>query len=478
MEKRRTRTGVRVTGLLFIGAVILAAAATAQPNAAIEEAYDAQCYSCHWNWSPTAMKTMYRIIPIPGVEAAVGEEFEYTVQVQNAWIADMIHWEPNLDVANAPSLSFTGGEEPTNLLLDGVLERETPTQPYAEEITFDVLGNTTDLVVVVTPSQTGGLSPDISLTLVTGDGTRLEPIDRSGPGGAEQFELHDAAEIAGLGLGTWTAIVQGGDTAVLAPQVTLRADAWYNISATTKQFLVSDTDVGPGLSILFTWNLRADTVPGPEEAIRVTVNGTAYYDHVGPEEDYGNFTKHVDIPVSDSGGNVLLGTGVAVDPTALVTGGVSMARVSEAVGYATTFLLIASVWTGGMFGKASRRNLNHVFGSARRRVAFHNFVSYGLTAAALVHLVLFIIETNYEWTLGIIWGGIAFLAMAGLGVTGALQVPIIRRWNYPTWRWTHLGLAIASLAFTVIHLLLDGANFGFVQEAIGYSDPFPDKSGA
>jgi hypothetical protein len=138
----------------------------------------------------------------------------------------------------------------------------------------------------------------------------------------------------------------------------------------------------------------------------------------------------------------------------------------------STFLLVFSMITGGVFGKATRRWQNHLFRSAKRRVAFHNFVSYLLTFFAAAHTALFLWEPGFPWTLGMIWGTGALVAMMLLGVTGALQVPMVRRWNYATWRWTHLALALASVLLTIVHVLLDGANFTEFAEWVGWDDPF------
>jgi hypothetical protein len=61
--------------------------------------------------------------------------------------------------------------------------------------------------------------------------------------------------------------------------------------------------------------------------------------------------------------------------------------------------------------------------------------------------------------------------MLGLGVTGALQVPMIRRWSFAAWRWSHYGLAVATIVFTLAHMGLDGAHFSAVQDWLGWDDP-------
>lgn len=65
--------------------------------------------------------------------------------------------------------------------------------------------------------------------------------------------------------------------------------------------------------------------------------------------------------------------------------------------------------------------------------------------------------------------------MFGLGLTGAFQVGMIRRWNYAAWRWSHYGLAVGAILFTLVHMALDGVHFDFIQETIDWTDPLDPR---
>lgn len=482
------RPRLRVATLVLVAA--LAGALLAQGQSGVQEELDGDCFSCHQHEMP--LRTMYVIQPPPELEVAPGEQFEYQVKVNHVWTTklDLRAFTAVLDLSDAPGLSFVSEDIPPVLgTQEGTIELVPAAldQPQRTNMRVEVAPGATDLVLIVQPRDTTVAGPDLSLLVKPSAGDNIR-VNKAGAGEAEVFALHGASEVAAAGFGNWTIEVSyrpidpnavppvspGTRTAV---SFTLDHGIWFNTTGATQQFVFKEGPITGGQAMLLSWNLQASSeAVTSEQTVRARVNLTAHYDHTDAgNPDYGNYTKGARVLLS------ALGTGqglVLQDPDAQGTilivspdSGVTMARVSEAVGYATAFLLMGSVWSGGMFGKASRRQLNSIFGSAKRRVAFHNFVSYALTAAAIAHLVLFIIEVRYHWSLGLIWGGVGLLAMLGLGVTGAIQIPLIRNWGYPAWRWTHLGLAIASLAFTVLHMLLDGANFVEVAQSVGWEDP-------
>lgn len=483
--------GLRAAPVAVLVVVAFAMVALGQGPEALDER-STTCWPCHVAW-PTPLKSFYNVVP-PDAQAAPGDVFDYTVQVQNPWLHDILFLSPSLDLSAAPSLKFFDGRQPIETLLDGTItiDPARAQEPQTGYVVFEVPTGATDLslqLLEVDPF----LDQDLEMWIYPGtaepNGTPAVVVDAAGPGGAESWVADPAAGqgLAQLGAGNWTVQAvaylapEGGVPNPLVRNVPFRVQATveFNANEETTQFLSQAVHIGPGQSDLVTWRLEALGTPGPEEKATLRVDAMVHWNHLpsSAADDYANITKTLELSVVDQGGQVLVTGGdaaVLAVPNPVV--GVSMASVSEAVGYASAFLLVASVWTGGMFGRASRRQLNHVFGTAKRRVAFHNFLSYGLTLAAAVHLVLFIIETKYHWTLGLIWGSIAMLAMLALGVTGALQVPMIRRWNYALWRWSHLLLAIGSLVFTLVHLLLDGAHFGDVQQWVGWTDPL-DRRG-
>lgn len=459
------------------------------------------CWPCHVSW-PDPLKTFYTVLPPPEAGAAVGEEFDFTVQLQNPWLHEIIFVEPALDLTNAPSLQFSGGPEPiTDLVLEDVVTlrpQVPPTDParpwagssgfVAAEIPIGVTYVSVLLSPLDTNEQTG---PRFGMNIYTGTtepaGNPARTIAPAGNGRPVELILPTAGEVGTLGTGNWTieaTVADAGDVGVprggtLPFAVTINARA--ETSDVTVLVQPQNTDIQKRSSFLFTYGLKAVKEPAPGETVAVAVNGTMFYEHDDKGTDsHANVTKAFEQPIAvqlaPDGRVILVGPTDAGFVVVQPKNGASIDTLAEAVGYASAFLLVSSIWTGGMFGKASRRQLNGVFGSAKRRVAFHNFLSYGILLLAVIHTVLFIVETAYYWTLGLIWGGLAILAMVGLGVTGAWQVAMIRRWNYAFWRWSHYGLAVAAILFTVVHGFFDGVHFGFFQDAIGWDDPLDPRS--
>lgn len=495
--------------LVLLATATLASLAWAQAPQSEESFNGAGCYGCHRVWSPVPMRTMFTIQPAEDTRLPLGTPGELGVRVEEAWIAKppwpkLTHFEAFVDLANAPSLGFVSQQAP----ILGVVEGGTiepadengapqPLQDAEAYVMHIVPPGTSDLVFTATSNSTDGtLGPDLVLRVYPGrerPGTVAHAeIDAGGRGVAERFELHGGRNITALSPDSpaWTlevmlkpevAEVPGQPPRELQPEArdipfTVTMDAYRNLTGETRQFTVIDRTVEAGQSTILPFRLQATGTPAPGEHVLVTVNATAYYPHQsgGGKDDWGNFSKTLRLEASADGDAVVLGASALATVAPAPVSKLPLDRVSEAVGYMAAFLIVSSIVSGGMFGKGSRRALNSVFGAAKRRVAFHNALSYFLLLAAVVHTVLFLIEANYVWTLGIIWGGIAILAMAGLGATGAWQVAMVRRWGYAVWRWTHFGLAVAAILFTLVHMALDGANFGFVQDAVGWEDPFPE----
>lgn len=487
--------------LALVAVVAAAASSLAQaPTTQSEEAFNgAPCYSCHRVWTPVPMRTMFVLQP-PTQDLQVGGVGEYGVGLQQAWIAvppwpKLTHFEAFIDLQGAASLGFASQQPPLLGLQTGgvIAPASSPLGDASAYVTIDIPPGTSDLVLTVASNSTDtSLGPDLVMKIHPGKerpGTvPYTSINERGRGEPERFVIHGGRNITALSpeISKWAIDVWLAPTTSEPREVqveprpipfTVTMDAYRNLTGETRQFTVVDRVVEAGQNTILPFNLRALEAPAAGERVQITVNATAYYPHKagGGNDDWGNFSKttFVDVTAGPDGavtlGQATPGTVVAT-PTAVVP----LDRVSEAIGYLSAFLIVSSIVSGGMFGKASRRGLNKLFGVAKRRVAFHNALSYFLTVAAVVHTILFLVEQNYLWTLGILWGGLAILSMFGLGVTGAIQVMLVRRWGYGVWRWTHFGLAVAAIVFTVVHMLLDGANFGAFQDAVGWEDPFPD----
>jgi hypothetical protein len=467
---------------------------------------ETSCWPCHVGWA-VPLRTLYTIIPPAEAGANVGEEFEYVVRVQGGWVppGDGPYLKliaPTLDISGAPSLQFAGGPEPlagvelqaAAVLQSGVPPVPPPTSggpPVARgHVVQPIPDGVTYIRVTLAPANPTGQT-QFRINVYPGAtepaGAPAYTARAPAPGAPIVLELLTAQDVAGYGTGNWT--IEGvvdnyqdlGVPDLAGQRFIVTVEARAETSDLTSLPLAFATNVAKGASFLFTYGLEAGRDPAAGEQVFLTVNTTEYYKHKDSStDDWANVTKEFGDPLlvqkAADGRVVIVGPSEPPGPPAPFNGW-SVDTLSEAVGYASAFLLISSIWTGGMFGKASRRQLNTVFGSAKRRVAFHNFLSYGIILAATVHTVLFIVETAYYWTLGVLWGGLAILGMFGLGLTGAYQVGMIRKWSYGFWRWSHYGLACAAILFTLVHMALDGVHFGFIQEAIDWNDPLDPREG-
>lgn len=498
--------------LLLAAAVAAAAQGPGSTDAPYLPEERTECWECHRDWphTPEPLRSFYHLFP---QEVAVGGRFELKVQVQNAWYHELRYLEPVLDLSDAPSLKFFDGRDPVADSVGGRID-VTPRPPESNppNILPDVdptVGPYGGFVVVEVPQgatrltlwlneTTDAADPPVTWNLFAGRSTPGDTPDIVvRPGEEPVVRLEGPGAFAGLGFGNWTVEAQvdlasaDGDPAV--GEVTFRVDSRvaFDAGASRTSLLGRQLRLDPFQSTLFVWDLEATRDPAPGERVGLTVNGTAFYAHpptANTDDDWGNVTKGLTLelaPAQGAGGQgagfvLRPASGVLDVPAPAVDLGVSLVAVLEAVGYASAFLVLASLHTGGVLGKRSRRHLNSLLGTARRRVALHNVLSYGLILAALVHTVLFLytnlFDNTFHWTLGLLWGGAALLAMLGLGVTGALQVPLIRCWSHATWRRTHLALACATVLLTVLHLLLDGVHFDFVQEWLGYRNPLDPRT--
>jgi hypothetical protein len=453
-----------------------------------------QCWSCHGPdvWVPDMDPVL---VAVPEAQAlTVGSRQDLPLRVVNSWMVPSKEFEltgfvASLDVSQAPSLRFASDQEAVHV---GPLEGHIPFDPVGQasdpaslpelpgyltrahsgHLVLQVPEGATEVLFTVHPLPTeGGAFPDVRVALHPGttqpSDDPVREADGAGPGEAESVHLEGAAVFALYGYGDWTvevqAFVMDPESTWLLPttgdlRFTVEMTAWFDTSGSTLAVATQEGGIRSGDELRLSWPVAVVQQPLPGEVLRGFVNVT------------GHYAIPFEVALDFETGQASWGSPSAVvaleEPPLL-----ALAEVSEAVGYATAFLIGISVWSGGVFGQASRRHLNAIFGSARRRVAFHNALSYGILAFAVVHTVLFLVEVNYHWLLGVLWGGGSLLALFMLGVTGAFQVPLIRRWSHAAWKWTHLGLALACILFAVVHILLDGTNFGGVQEAVGWQDP-------
>lgn len=481
----------RLTVLVLLVLVVAGIATAGRDNAntaGFQPYKDTDCWGCH----ATESTKIFEIGQLYG-SATVGDRLELSIPVINVWNTDIVQLSPQLDISKAPSLSFASS-------LDPILGQETfgtivyNGQPTAEQmgtVSLLVPPGATSMKLTMTPTnQVAPVPPTLTMAVYAAtESTNSVPDfeqSASGPGESIVYEVNSGEELAELGYGTWTIAAKaypistsgGGDPgAVGSIDFVVEADFSFDVVGETTQVQSFEVKIPPTGSSEARWFLNVNQAPAVGETLAVKVDLRTYWGHESSENpDNGYFTKSTEAPVFADGGNTVIG---AAEPEAIVVknpglGKATTGRISEVVGYASAFLVIASIWTGGMFGKASRRQMNTLFGGAKRRVAFHNVLSYGILFTSSIHMAIFLIpglETRFHWTVGLIWGLLSILSMYGLGVTGALQVSMIRKWNYGTWRWMHWGMAMSVIVFTIVHMLLDGQNFGAVQDALGWSNP-------
>ncbi len=463
-----------------------------------------ECYTCHkdggGSYGPAMTDTYLIITPLETV-IPVGEKVEFMVSVKNAWTPETDRFVAAVNLDNATGLAHAADRD--DLVEEIVGEIEVPpTQgaggtgtDFGERVTFNVEGGVTELRITLEPTHpVEDLRGQLGLRLwpsASNPEQRVDPnneVRAGGPGQSVTYTAQGASNIVEMGVGQWvaeafveTALVSGQPQAVTNQPFRITVEQLFQATGEPIAFggsdeVLPDVRDNPTAQVNIPFTVTATELPEGPGTIAVTVVAREFYDHEPnvSQWDQWMFTKTIEliaIPVPEENAIKIQGSGVVAAPE--LVEGIAWDRIGEVIGYVSGFLIIASIYTGGMFGKATRRHLNGLFGTAKRRVAFHNFLSYGILLTALVHTFMFIfVESAFAWTKGIIWGGVAILAMIGLGVTGAMQVPMIRKWNYATWRWSHFYLAIATMLFTVVHIFLDGQNFADFQATLGYTDPF------
>lgn len=503
MAVRRVQAALLVAILLGVAA---AALAQPEPAAPFRPTKDSSCADakCHLNWTPP-LRAMAIASPPATAPVDVGAPFEFTVAFQQAWMPPnspseprLVYAAPSLDISQAPSLRFASGRDD---IAGAASHHVIPVdaaklhEPQGNLTRIEVPPGPSRIVWTVVPDDPGPAGPDLTLVATSPAGNVTLVDADPAAGGTERLELAvDDPRLAG---GNWTVgarMLPAGRPGAVLPRVTdvgftLRLDADYGSDAQRLVSLPRTVSIPAGGTLAETFRLEFTQVPGPAEEVRIGLDMTAVFKHrTSGTDDVENIAMDPMVLAvrSVDGRPAILHTPQSAAARVVVVNGPTMTTVSEAVGYASAFLFVTSIASGGVFGQASRRAMNRLFDSAKRRVAYHNFLSYGLTLAALVHMAIFLVpmvpgegglhrpSEQFQWSLGVVWGGLAMVGMLGLGLTGALQVPMIRRWSYPAWRRWHLASTVAAIAFTLLHMVFDGRNFGtaFPEVQRLWRDPF------
>lgn len=474
---------------------LLAGLATAQ-DLVHEELRDTRCWECHQADpnTPTPLRQFWQGVP---EEVTVTGPTSVGLNVQNTWYQDITRLTTVLDLSEAPSLAFVDERAPLNRTVTGSAHRVAPsvtpapppqivpvvdTPPAYGNLTIHVPEGATSLVLSLMDVEPNA-GPYIEWQVHTLAPDPLEVVSQSVD---SQIHMSHPTQFLQHGYGEWRIEARipntdpSGFPNIYGERVALRAHLEVAFDPTARvAVLSSDSLLEPGQTERFTWTLQQRATPGPDEHVQWHINGTVHHEHLVTSNaiDEAHVTTRIRLPVQADGGARIQSDVVLVEVPQ--TGGSLLVPIAEILGYVAGASILLSLLTGGLFGRTSRRWLNTLFGSARQRVAFHNVLSYGILLFSTVHLVMFLWHAfdggPYHWTLGLLWGGLGMIGLFGLGLTGAMQVPMLRRWNYATWRWTHFGLAMLALVASTVHLLLDGAHFGAVQEAVGWHDPLDPR---
>ncbi|HWG90626.1 MAG TPA: ferric reductase-like transmembrane domain-containing protein [Candidatus Thermoplasmatota archaeon] len=438
---------------------------------------EARCMDCH------TAAIGEPVIPVLSVnvpeEVEAGKPFPVQVTVLETWktkrLMELQKVYGGVDLSQAPNLAFPSETPPSILDLGGQDTVEVPgTGTSVSEQAFEIGLGATEVSIVVLPTTQGVGASDLSVWVTNPNGQLCFgecPGEESEPGDLDEAEnvvkLTPEA-LARAGIGQWKIYVNADFSpqpgALFTQQVGYNAhvEVYYNASAAPQQLVAGPEKLLAGEPYTFTINLTASNTKGPQTLLLGSVFDM-YYKHDSNNQDLGSFQVVTTAQVL-VGDKFVGGQGILPIDVGGTSMGAQMKAYSEVVGFASSFLLIPALVMGGTFGKGTVTFFNRVLGGARRRVLWHNTMSYWLLGLSLIHMVLFLIEPRYRWDVGMIWGGLSLACMIGLAVTGALQKTLVKRWGFGTWRFVHFGLGILVVGTVLLHMGLDGVHFEDVRE--------------
>ncbi|HVL86541.1 MAG TPA: hypothetical protein VM681_00835 [Candidatus Thermoplasmatota archaeon] len=463
----------KAAALLCASAAALAALlapVVAQSGATELDLDNANCFGHHAADVPP-FKTTVHIVPDTLIQVPASGSFVYAVTITNAWKHEMLNTRVGLNLTRMPNVAFAGDEVPYQTTEQGTLPAGATSAPFE----FPVGINATAIVVTL-EGDPGPLSlNDFDLRVVAPSGRAfLGAADDSttGLGGgnpaSDRVEI-DTATIqteAGSTTGSvaaWNAFVTfaGGTTPQGGFSITI--DVAYDITRNPVRFAAGPARLAPGESATFEFELAAGAVASGQLGIQAI--GTAFYNHNDPQAvDFGNYSKSASVPFAIGTetlhAQALAGPGVAfLDPAQRV-----MRQWGFLLGFTGFFLVFPSLVLGGAFGTQSVRVMNRFSGSARQRVLWHNALSYVLLGIGVTHASLFLVETTYQWSVGLVWGGLTLAAFLGLAVTGALQTRLVKTYGYAAWRFSHFSMGFLALFFVILHVVVDGVDFQWLRD--------------
>src|ERR1041385_7672749 len=334
------RLGSRWAILLLVAAVAIPAATVLAQDAATtyKPAPATVCWSCHQQVTGSSgpLKNFVNILPPPEAGAAPNEPFQYVVQLQNGWSAQLRYLEPTLDLTNAPSISFAADVPPVTATLTGAIpvDFSKPNDVQKDQKTEFVPIGETELHITVKPGDPSPAGPVLTLKIYgegqdPSNGTPAYENTSTGRGQSVGFDAMNRSEVGVVGYGNLTLVVETrllptapGDLNFSVPQQNFP----YSIDVSAKASATEDRISSIGLrqpverggATSARFGLVATKQPADGEYVTLNVKGYAHYDHkakVNPCCD--NFTQDLGSNLKVQGGGRILILAPA-DATAIV----------------------------------------------------------------------------------------------------------------------------------------------------------------
>ncbi|HWH07971.1 MAG TPA: hypothetical protein VNX21_02155 [Candidatus Thermoplasmatota archaeon] len=457
-------------GVLFVVALPSWGQEAVEPSG---ELATAECYGHHKTEGFRSMDLFPKVV----AEAPKGQPFPVELTVTNPWLHELQNVNGYVNISGAPGLSFPGERDPVAFPFEGTVNANPGSATHDVAVDENATEMVVSLVGVVgTPLPGGRLQPvDYDLVVTSPDGAIVardpRDLDTAPPNvqnrGTPVEEVKvDQTNLTQAGPGTWKVQV---DYRGLQPQGQYQvvATVYYNLSRSSELILKGPDLLKPGESHTFTFTINAKD-SSAIQALRYGARATAHHEHTDKAiGDYGDYDKWntFTFPLGTKLEYGTSGAGVVKVDTL----GPVVRRWGQVLGFAGSFLILPSLLLGGTFGKRSVEGLNRIFGSPRRRVLFHNAMSFWLLGLSLLHMLVFFYEAFWGWSHGLVWGGLALACMIGLGVTGATQRAFVAQWGFTRWRFVHFSMGVLVVVFVLVHMVADGSHLAPVAALFGGS---------
>ncbi len=408
----------------------------------------------------------------------VGQQVDLQVRLRNPWLHQVHDMQVIVNTSKAQNVEVITGDREPNLENNNIVvdPAQTPVgEANAYEQKFEVGTNASKVIVyaafasTATVAETAGQRPDINVRLAGVEGRKVDLMESKGETKARI--MWDKSDLQTAGSGVYTLEFWLDEGANQLPQDSYTLTYGYNVynNATSQtEFVFALPGVafrGEGEAV--TVNIPVIMHTDAEGVIDVAAFVRTHFDHPAGTNaaNDGHFYRFTTMNVK-GGSQLLLAQGSASGPVLLGATVDITNLMTRVIGFMTMLLVPVAMVTGGMFGKSSRRWLNRITGGAKKRVLWHSAMSWIILGVASIHFVLALVEARNTWEVGMFWGGLGWALLVSLGITGYYQVRMIKRWNYKTWRWTHLGTAIGVFVFGILHTFIEGSDLGGVRDAM------------